>query len=224
MINAVFLSQEILDENMFWHILKYASEDRLERFKCSIDKRKGAAIVLGEYLLKHLLSEVSNLPIQKIEIKKINGKPVCPQYSKYYLSLSHSGKIIFAAISDSPVSCDVQEMKDISLKKIECFFSKKDCKCILEKPIPNALTFYKLWTHRECAIKLFGIKVNKELNFCEDNLIFQNSNIYFHSFKAKRNYIFTIASLNFNNLKLLECKELYLSKIHDKCKSGYIGE
>ncbi len=216
MISAMYLSQEGISDEVFNSFLNYASEEVINRYDSSLNKEKGKAIVLGECLLKYILSKFLKLPIKDIEIKKDKGKPFCPQHPEFYLSLSHSGKEIFATISNAPVGCDVQEIKKISLKKIDCFFSEKDCKYIINNKNNMFSTFHLLWTKKECAIKMFGNELNsKTLSFCDNNFVFQNYNICFYTYCLMEKYIFTIASIKHENFNSLELKELKLSKLHN---------
>lgn len=215
MISAVFLSQEKLDDEIFSYFLNYVSDESLARYKNSINKEKGRAIILGECLLKYMLSELLNTSIRDIEIIKGFGKPFCPQHYEYHLSLSHSGKIVFATISSFPIGCDVQEKKEISLKKIDCFFSEEDCNFIINNKNNELSTFYELWTRKESLTKLLGKETNCGLvNFCSHNFIHQNCSISFCTRYPIKNYVFAIATANYKNLDFLELKKINVLDIY----------
>lgn len=97
---------------------------------------------LLEYGYREMYSE--ELP----EIAKTEkGKPYFPARPDVHFSLSHTDTYVMCAISDSPVGCDIQAVRQVSDK-----LKKRTC---TEKELA-VFDFFQLWTLKESWIKLNG--------------------------------------------------------------------
>lgn len=136
------------------------------------------ASVLGEWLVKRILNE--SFHINECEILRAEkGKPYIKN-SKLFISISHSGDFVCAAVSEKNIGIDIEVIKERDLK-----ITKKLCTEIDEEFINESentlLAFYKIWTAKEAYFKMLGSGLTnlksisyKDINsqhFFENNLI-----------------------------------------------------
>lgn len=91
--------------------------------------------------------------------KDKNGKPCLPRESGLFVSISHTGDFGAAALADSPVGIDVEELIPLNEKKkalLERFFANEDITAA--KADATGREFYRFWTRREAAFKAFADK------------------------------------------------------------------
>lgn len=70
-------------------------------------------------------------------------------------SLSHSGELVFCAVSDSPVGADVQRLGRYKPALARRFFTEEECRW-LEQQRERALAFTSLWSLKESYVKFCG--------------------------------------------------------------------
>ncbi len=86
-----------------------------------------------------------------------NGKPVIISPEGYFISVSHSGEVTAAVISDTPVGLDIEEIREIDFEKIKKgFFSESD-----SEKISDLATFFEFWVKKEAESKVSGEGVFK---------------------------------------------------------------
>ena len=83
-----------------------------------------------------------------------NGKPVVEGLE---FNLSHSGDLVICAVSDKPVGCDVEELREAPKGMAERYFSER------EQVFVNSFSgdeynhaFFQIWTMRESYVKMTG--------------------------------------------------------------------
>ena len=89
--------------------------------------------------------------------KDKNGKPCLPRESGLFVSISHTAHFGAAALADSPVGIDVEELMPLNEKKkalLERFFANEDITAA--KADATGREFYRFWTRREAAFKAFA--------------------------------------------------------------------
>lgn len=101
------------------------------------------------YLLKLILKDTGNTVFLKDQF----GKPYISMSDKF-ISLSHSGKWVAAAVSDLPVGIDVEKISEKALRIKDKFASESE----LETEEADAIHLSKLWTIKEAAYKAYGKK------------------------------------------------------------------
>ena len=88
------------------------------------------------------------------------GKPVLKNGdTKVFFNLSHSGDRAMCVISDCPVGCDVETVKE-NKRVADRFFTKAEAKIAGE----SADSFTRLWTLKESFIKTTGEGLGRGLN------------------------------------------------------------
>lgn len=85
------------------------------------------------------------------------GKPSVLGRGDIFLSLSHCRKGVMVAVADTPVGCDIEEIRrpydsDDAMIADYCY-SEKERRMILSAPDP-AVEFTRIWTAKEALFKL----------------------------------------------------------------------
>ncbi len=98
--------------------------------------------VLGEWMVKTMLSERSGLPVDEIAILRTEkGKPYAEDLP--YFSISHSGEWVVAAVSENPVGIDIEQVRPVDLRLAERIGAKPE-------------RFFEEWTAKEAHFKIYG--------------------------------------------------------------------
>jgi phosphopantetheinyl transferase len=119
-----------------------------------IEKCRNSAVKEQKFyvwkLLEYALLDAFGLKKNILNFKKKkNGKWVL---DGYFFSLSHSGNIVVAAVSDSPIGVDIQKIKQIEdpAKFKTIIFSEKEKAKYRDV---NDEKLMKIWSLKECAFK-----------------------------------------------------------------------
>lgn len=149
--------------------LQKVSEEKcqkIRRYKKEIDGRR---TLLGEILIKVMLSKHLNKPVEEIVFKQNEyGKPYLENENLYF-NISHSGEWVVGAISNQPVGIDVEEIKSAHLDIAQRFFTNKEyvsLEKMTDKKVRDAM-FYRLWSGKESYIKMIGKGLNIPLKAFE---------------------------------------------------------
>lgn len=120
-----------------------------------LSERRKALSVVAELTAKKLAAEFLNLNIEKIELLRAeNGKPYI-KGNPAYISISHSGDFVAAAVSEKPIGIDIEIIKEKDLDFTKKLFCDSDLEFINSES--DSLTaFYKVWTAKEAYLKAFS--------------------------------------------------------------------
>ena len=128
----------------------------------SVSKCPGRAEETARELLLSLLSDEYGdwgKVLYKQIYKNQNGKPLLPCVYGVYISISHSRNFAAAAIADSPVGVDVEEIRPLTEKNVsvlERYFAGEDTE--KARTDPTGEEFYRFWTRREAAFKAYATR------------------------------------------------------------------
>ena len=83
------------------------------------------------------------------------GKPYC---NGIFFSLSHAGSLALCAISDAPVGCDIEQIKDAPFEVVPRVFTAGERAYLraAESEIEALRRFFPLWTLKESYMKMTG--------------------------------------------------------------------
>lgn len=85
------------------------------------------------------------------------GKHGKPELEDVFFSVSHAGRYACGVLSESPVGCDIEQMREPRYKVAEHFFSKEQQAYIFRFDEPmRTETFWRLWTLSESYMKMTG--------------------------------------------------------------------
>lgn len=94
-----------------------------------------------------------------------NGKPIV---NGICFNLSHSGDYVICAVSEKPVGCDIEQIKEAPKQMESRVFSPEEIRC-LEQLSSEAYNreFFRLWTRKESYLKMKGIGIRVPLQTLE---------------------------------------------------------
>lgn len=137
--------------------LPYASAERREsvaRFRHVSDKNRS---LWAELFARQRLAEAAGVPPLEVEIAHDGkGKPFWKGGS-LFVSLSHSGSYIAAAVGREPVGVDVEKKRKAAPAVAKRWFRPEENALLetLSEPERTRL-FFRLWTMKEAALKYAG--------------------------------------------------------------------
>lgn len=142
--------------------------------------RRLAQSMSGELLCRELLSEAEPEESFILEEDERN-KPYLPG-SRLYVSISHSGGYVAAAVADAPVGIDLQELRKISDAVLRRYYSHDERSWInAGEPTERAV---RLWTMKEAYGKLLGIGIFSGIRFsagfADGRIITEYDDVSFH--------------------------------------------
>lgn len=133
-------------------VMKSLSADRQIRIS-NMKSEKSRRQCLGAGLLLNKVLESYGKNHHDISIGE-HGKP---ELDGFCFNLSHSEDLVICAVSDSPVGCDVEKLREAPKRIAERYFGKCE-KQYLDmcegKDYDKA--FFRLWTIRESYVKMTG--------------------------------------------------------------------
>lgn len=118
----------------------------------------GAGLLLNKVLCRYGISP------EKV-CTDSNGKPVV---DGIYFNLSHSGEMVVCAVSEKPVGCDIEQIKDAPKRVAERSFSTAE-KEHLKQFSGEAYNreFFRIWTKKESYLKMTGQGIRVPLDKVE---------------------------------------------------------
>lgn len=146
------------DESNFENFLKFVPVYRREkalRFKF----QKGRAQSLGVGLLLKIACKEFGIPDADENVAYgENEKPYFVNSPQVHFNLSHSEERAMCVMSSCEVGCDVEKVKRDRGKLAERFFMPHEVAWIKSFALPEeeTLAFYRLWTLKECYMKVTG--------------------------------------------------------------------
>ena len=81
-----------------------------------------------------------------------------------FFNISHSGAWTVAAVSDSEVGVDVQQVKPVDMRLAKRFFTAEEWRRIEEAGDGATELFYRFWTVKEAYLKALGTGLSRPLN------------------------------------------------------------
>ena len=146
------------ETSVFESLLKRVPEYRQKK-SLSFKFPKGKMQSLGVgFLLQIACSDVGMAGVDEHIAYGENGKPYFPDAPDVHFNLSHSGERVMCVISPFEVGCDVEIIKGDRGKLAERFFKPEESSWIkrFETLEAQSEAFYRLWTLKECYMKVTG--------------------------------------------------------------------
>ena len=146
------------DSSAFENLLKRVPDYRQKK-AMSFKFPKGKMQSLGVGLLLHLACVEAGFEGADEHVAYgENGKPYLVDFPDVHFNLSHSGERVMCVLSPFDVGCDVETIKGDRGRLAERFFMPEESAWIkhfetLEK---QSDAFYRLWTLKECYMKVTG--------------------------------------------------------------------
>ena len=120
------------------------------RYKRAEDRRRS----LGVWRLMEKMLAARGFRAQDVAVDA-NGKPHC---DGIYFSLSHAGGLALCAVSDKPVGCDIEHVKDAPFELASRIFCPDERAYLraAQEPGEAQRRFFTLWTLKESYMKMTG--------------------------------------------------------------------
>ena len=148
------------DEELFQVLFQNQDGQRKEKILRCREREEQLLSLGGGCLLSYALASYGAAP-DSLRFDE-NGAPYV-EGEKLCVSLSHSGCYAAVAISDSPISVDIEQWAEPPAGVAERFFTDGE-KAILKKSRFPKADFYRIWSRKECLIKLDGLRDLRELD------------------------------------------------------------
>lgn len=152
------ISTDYFDKNT--QLLNFVSKERknkIEKYRCDKDKQLSLYAAL---LVRMQLSKICcTSPCELSFFSPLYGKPICRNMPQYDFSISHTGSLIFCAITkDSKVGADAEKIAPFSYDIIMQNFHNEEKEFFnsLENDDLRYMSFYKMWTMKEAYSKYLG--------------------------------------------------------------------
>lgn len=144
-------------------VMKGLPEERQKKVLNARHRQKrlqslGAGLLLSKVLNRHCISSES-LRIEP------SGKPIVDGIC---FNLAHSGNYVICAVSERPVGCDIEQIKDAPKRVAERSFSADENKYLqqLDGEVYNR-EFFRIWTKKESFLKMTGTGIRVPLDTLE---------------------------------------------------------
>lgn len=154
---------ELSDPLKHPELLENLSEDRKQKIRNAKQKQKrlqsfGAGLLLNKVLARYGISS------QDVYIND-DGKPMTEGIC---FNLSHSGNFVICAVSNEPIGCDIQQIKEMPHFSEERFASLEE-KLHLAHLVGDEYNreFVRIWTRKESYLKMLGIGLRVPLHALE---------------------------------------------------------
>lgn len=118
----------------------------------------GAGLLLDKVLSRYGISS-------ELVHADSNGKPIV---DGIYFNLSHSGEFVICAVSEKPVGCDIELLKDAPKRVAERTFSDAEKEHLQQfSGDEYNREFFRIWTKKESYLKMTGKGIRVPLDKLE---------------------------------------------------------
>ena len=182
----IFLSEEIWDFNLNVALEDISGQRREQalRFKHELGQR---LCVLAYQLLKRGLDEVYGIKENPVFAYNEHGKPSIVGHPEICFNLSHCKEAAICAVSDRPVGVDVESVRSFNDSLVRYTMNDEEVSEI-ESAEDRAVTFIRLWTQKEAALKLMGTGIDKDMK-----QVLHREGLHFETFThSQRRYVYSV--------------------------------
>lgn len=132
------------------------SRDRREKTDRLLREEDRWRSLGAEWLLRQALRQIGVTEVRLAFGEK--QKPYLPDTPHIHFNLSHSGRYALCALSDVPVGCDIEQVREEN-PRIAVRFSAAEYADITAQPTPERQRdfFFRYWTLKESYMKAVGL-------------------------------------------------------------------
>ena len=198
-----------LDLKESYKLLPEYRKEKVDFFRYKKDK----LLSCGAYLLLVKLLGEKNFTNPLFKTGKY-GKAYISNYDDVYFNMSHSGKMVSCAISDSEVGVDI-EYNDptIDLNIAKNYFYNSEYESIMNSSYPSN-EFFRYWVLKESYMKFTGLGFNLDLDSFEiiisDDIKLKNdkNNLKFNLFDVEDYKLAICSKYDVNNFTVYSSDDL----------------
>ncbi len=137
----------------------------LDRINKQKKKEESDRKLIASALTASMIRKYFGIPIREQKLGEGEfGKPYLVGFPDAHFNISHSGKYIICAVSDTPVGVDVEEIRQFNPKVAKRFFSKKVQKSLLDSGNKDR-DFTCEWVKLEANLKRLGVGLAKGFGY-----------------------------------------------------------
>ncbi|MFM7856064.1 MAG: 4'-phosphopantetheinyl transferase family protein [Flammeovirgaceae bacterium] len=138
--------QKLLDE------MPMVDRNKISKYRMPVDAQ---ASLLGRLMLKEGLNKLNGMHdvLSEIQLTSFN-RPYIPGCD-WDFNISHSGKLVVCAISETTVGIDIELKREISIADFKASFTAKEFQTI-ENDADKLSRFYSYWVMKESVMKADG--------------------------------------------------------------------
>ena len=152
MIKVAYCNVKDLDLEKSYPLLPENRKEKADHFIFDKDKK----LSCGAYLLLKKLLDEENIENPIIETEE-DGKPYISNHENVYFNMSHAGRMVACAISDSEIGIDIEKIDPlIDMKIAQTFFYNSEYENI-KKSESRVDEFFKYWVLKESYMKYTGL-------------------------------------------------------------------
>jgi len=145
-----------LDHRTFrsaFSLLDRERKKRVRRMASTTDKQR---TVMGEYLIRDVLSKKMNLNMKDIMIHRDEKEKPFVDNCPVQFSISHTDHYVVCVVDDYPVGIDIEEIKPVEEKFIKRVCDQEELRYIRYGFGGYTQRFWECWTAKEALFKLTG--------------------------------------------------------------------
>lgn len=189
-------SKDEADKYREW--LSHERKERLDRFRRQEDYMRS---LIGDVMVRSLFGIITGRPPYEAEI--LYGRHKKPYFSggkPFFFNISHSGRYVVCAVSESPCGVDIEEIASADRLLVESVCSDNEKKYLLSFTDGDYdREFFRLWTLKESYVKYVGEGLYMELksvSFADDSCKLINRNedkdLFFFSDFFPEGYVLSV--------------------------------
>ena len=167
-IYSMSTSELLTDEAKFSKLYECVPKQRKAKVDGYRFKKDKALSLAAGLLLKRALQEAGLDGDGELGYGQY-GKPYPKGAEDVHFSLSHSGEWAVCALSDNPVGCDIEAMRNADMRIAKRFFAPEEYEYLnsIRDDGRRTEAFFRLWTLKESYIKCTGEGISRPLDsFC----------------------------------------------------------
>ncbi len=144
------------------HYMTFLSPQRQEKAMSYRHELGRKQCVLAYITLRHALSKEYGIRTAPVFTIRSHGKPELADHIGIHFSLSHCRTAVACAVSGHLIGVDIENVRPAKEAVIKYSMNEDETNQILSSDNPD-LEFTKLWTRKECLVKLTGEGINDDM-------------------------------------------------------------
>ena len=182
-------------DSFYEKALRYLSYEHKLKASKYRNREDQCSCIVGDYMLHKCVSEECNCSLADVRISHSDtGQPYItyPNNTGLYISLSHSGGYVIAAINPFQIGIDIEIVRDIDEAVLNHVLSDVEKEYVGR----SKRRFFEVWTMKEAYLKCIGIGITG-LDMLKKTDVFHLSSQYNASvFESTDEYVISICYLN----------------------------
>lgn len=139
-------------------------------------KNSSIAYLTVVYIIKKLFYIDKKILFNKNKL----GKPLIDNCNNIFFNISHTENYVACIVSDSyDVGIDIENIKHANKNIIKKYYSEYEVKYIYDDMHNIDYRFTKIWTMKECFVKMIGSGITSTFKYLDTKKLNYNSSYFF---------------------------------------------